>query len=66
MSNMAKKEDPHWKLGRPSGEAIVRACLVILGHPPVIPPHVLERIRKKDEAERRRRNAERAKKGSKK
>lgn len=50
---MKKTEEKPWKVegGMPSVEARVRACLVLLGRPPIIRPDVLEEIRLK-EAER--------------
>jgi hypothetical protein len=47
--------EKRWKAhsDRPPGrEAIIRAYLVLLGHPPVIHPTVLERIRR-EEAEKK-------------
>lgn len=37
-----KREEKPWtvKGGKPSTEAVVRACLVLLGRPPVIPEEV--------------------------
>lgn len=50
---MAKKTEQKWKVvgGRPSAEAVVRAALVLLNRPPVIPADVLAEIRR-EEAER--------------
>lgn len=51
---MAMHDDKSWKAHgrRPSKETIVRACFMLLGHPPIIHAvDVLEGIRR-DEAER--------------
>lgn len=50
-----KGDDEPWvaKGGKPSDEAIVRAYLVLLGHPPIITKEVRERLRR-DEAARAR------------
>lgn len=51
---MAKKDERPWKVtgGRPSAEALVRAYLVLLGRPPVIPAKVREEMAR-EEAEQR-------------
>lgn len=53
---MKRKDEKPWKAhsdGPPGREAIVRAYLVMLGHPPVIHPTVLERIRREEAAAQR-------------
>lgn len=47
---MKKKDERPWTVqgGKPSGAARVRACLVLLGRPPVIPARVFGEIRCED------------------
>lgn len=51
-----KKQHEPWKAygPKPSDEAIVKALLVLLGRPPIIPPDVLQRIRAKEQARKER------------